>query len=63
MALACLFLLFAAISAQGLQNFDPTYSDVQYGEEYDPYGEYSSNLPEGAPLPAASSNAQELGLS
>jgi len=63
MALACLFLLFAAISAQGLQNFDPTYSDVQYGEEYDPYGEYSSNLPEGAPLPAAPSSAQELGLS
>ena len=63
MALACLLLLFAAISAQGLQNFDPTFTDVQYGEEYDPYGAYSSNLPEGAPLPVAPSSAQELGLS
>ena len=63
MALACLLLLFAAISAQGLQSFDSTYSDVQYRDEYDPYGAYSSNLPEGAPLPVAPSSAQELGLS
>lgn len=63
MALACFLLLLAAISAQGLQNFDPTYTDSTYANEYGQSDAYSSTVPEGAPLPAAPSSAQELGLS
>ena len=61
MALVCFFFLLTAISAQGLQNFDPTYQDSPYA--YDPGQSDAFSLPEGAPVPTAPSSVQELGLS
>lgn len=63
LALACFLLLLAAISAQGRQNFDPTYTNDLYSDEYSTSGAYSSTVPDGAPLPAVPSSAQELGFS
>ena len=60
-ALVCFFFLLTAISAQGLQNFDPTYQDSPYA--YDPGQSDSFSLPDGAPVPTAPSSVQELGLS
>jgi hypothetical protein len=63
MALAFLLLLITAFSAQGLQSFDPTYTDSQYSQEYGSTGAYSSTVPDGAPRPVAPSSAQDLRLS
>jgi hypothetical protein len=63
MALICLLLLLTAISAQGLQNFDPSYPDSPYTSDPGRSDAFASIVSEGAPVPIAPSSVQELGLS